>query len=196
MAWVGHSEGERIYERSPMSLDPTEILDRYETKTNARMKAYEKDLFTYAVQVRIHDLFDDPQYPRRRRSFEAIRKKLGIFEGREAELRQRLFDMSAEVIKGEGEDQLWHLPPGTPRPEEPKKPRPPVLLLGLMVLAVAVAVLIFWEKAVGETFPETVARLFASSPVFETFQDCIAARPDDKTIPSWRIECGKLDYEQ
>ena len=75
-----------------------------------------------AVQTEIRNLFEG--YPKRRRSFDAIRENLGIFDPpeKQEELKNILFSMGARPQKGKGGKNYWQLPE-----PEPDAPHPPVL---------------------------------------------------------------------
>ncbi len=177
-----------------MALDPIKIEEALRAARSEREKLYQQARLTFSIRKAIHDLFDDPAYPQRRRSFGAIRNKLGIFEGKEQELRDMLFAMQARVHRGEGDDQLWHLPADAPRPVEPERPRPPYRLIILAVLAVLLLVLGLWKQIAGETPFETLSRLWPNPVEFETFAECIAAQPDSESIPNWRIKCQHMEF--
>lgn len=62
------------------------------------------------AETRIRNFFNNPKYPKRRRSFSKIRAAVGTYEGRDAELRDLLDEMGANPYKGEGDDARWELP--------------------------------------------------------------------------------------
>lgn len=92
----------------------SDLAKLYETVQSAqsdqekRRRAGELD---DSIEAHIRSLFDDPQYPRRRRSFGIIRKGLPIFDEEPKELQRHLIRIGAHRAKGEGDDELWHLPP-------------------------------------------------------------------------------------
>ncbi len=95
--------------------DFLEIADRLRAAQDASEKVAVSQELQLAIQAEIQDLFDDPKYPNRRRSFGAIKIRLGIIDDSSAEfsqarLRQILFGMGARVHRGDGDEALWELP--------------------------------------------------------------------------------------
>lgn len=153
-----------------MPLDLIKIDQAIQSARTESQKAYQQALRDYQIRSQIHALFDDPQYPMRRRSLGRIKTRLGIFNGKEDELRDILFSMTARVVRGDGDDQLWHLPEDAPRPAMPKRPRGPLRLILLATLAVLLVVLGLWKQITGETPAETFKRLTDSGP---TYEECL-----------------------
>ncbi|MBO9467750.1 hypothetical protein J7443_21140 [Tropicibacter sp. R15_0] len=148
--------------------------------------------FQDKVKLAIREVFDDPDYPKRRRSFGAIRKKLFIFDDSSedfshARLRQILFSMEVEHLRGEGDAAFFYLPPltqqevatddtrgiGDPPPEKPSKLWPWFLAFVLLVL------LALWLSPVYSW----VAEIF--QPGTTSFQDCISSGED--TPERWAL---------
>lgn len=90
--------------------DLLKILDAVKSASDDHERGEREIELTRAIQSEIQSLFDDARYPKRRRSFGTIRKRLGIFDDNPGELKQRLFGMGARVQKGDGDEALWHLP--------------------------------------------------------------------------------------
>ena len=106
------------------------------------------------VVAEIYSLFDDPEFPKRRRSFGVIRKRLGVFDPDDPELKDILFSMGARVHKGEGEEAMWELAlakqTATNATPKTKKPHWARLSLWLIVVAVVLVVTNTFLSAVFE----------------------------------------------
>ncbi|MFY0619454.1 hypothetical protein [Shimia sp.] len=149
-----------------MPIDLFEIDKNIETARSDRWRRYQFDLRLFNVCTRVHALFDDPQYPKRQRSFGAIQKSLGVFDNKEDELRDILFDMGAVVIHGEDDTQHWYLPNTIAPPTEPEKPKPPYRIMAIAVIVVAIPALIYFDLG-----PQQILNLILPPP---TREDCIA----------------------
>ncbi|SMX30320.1 hypothetical protein TRP8649_04463 [Pelagimonas phthalicica] len=148
--------------------------------------------FQDKVKLAIREVFDDPDYPKRRRSFGAIRKKLFIFDDSSedfshARLRQILFSMEVEHLRGEGDAAYFYLPPLT-QPQKAKDvavgtniraPRRPSKLWLWFLLIVLLVLLALWLWPV----ISQVAGLFPSGTT--SFQDCISSGED--TPERWAL---------
>lgn len=87
------------------------LIDLRKEITAAEKGAAERqatERFRHQVEDNIIELFNDPEYEQRRRSFGVIRKRFGpVFQDRDGELGEILVDMGAHVYKGEGDAALW-----------------------------------------------------------------------------------------
>ena len=143
--------------------------------SDASEVAEKKARLTEQVQREISALFDDPKYPERRRSFGVIRKRLGIFDENDPELREILFAMGARVHRGEGEDALWelrhaHAPISTVRPKRPLRFR-----LGLIALVCAVVLVAVNTLSTTLTGTSLLALLQDLLGPTQTHEDCLKA---------------------
>ena len=92
-----------------MISDLLKILQAIQSSSSAEEKArLEQELLT-AVESDINALFDDPKYPKRRRTFGAIRRALGIFDDGPQRLKEILYNMGARPVSGEGDEAYWEL---------------------------------------------------------------------------------------
>ena len=133
-----------------------------------------KARFDAQVRREIARLFDDPQYPQRRRSFGVIRKRLGVFDENDPELKAILFSMGARVHSGEGEAALWELAPGAATPPVPpgrKRPLPVRLGLIGLVSAVVLGALNMVLVTLTDTSLFALAQGLVRPP--ETLQSCL-----------------------
>lgn len=120
--------------------------------------------FRTAVEAEIRTLFDDPDFPARRRSFSVIRKRLGVFDADADALKEILFSMGARVHRGEGDTALWTLPPeetGSARPAP--RPRSRWSLQKLAGVAVVVAIGLVATDMVIETLTGRSGLAFAQA---------------------------------
>ncbi|MFL4471787.1 hypothetical protein ACERZ8_18595 [Tateyamaria armeniaca] len=136
--------------------------------------ADKKAEFNAQVTREIAALFDDPQYLQRRRSFGVIRKRLGVFDENDPDLKAILFSMGARVHKGEGEAALWELIyPDTPTTSHTRRKRPFLVRLGLAALVCAVvliAVNALMVTILGTSLRDVAQGLIAPPP---TLQSCL-----------------------
>lgn len=141
------------------------------------------------AETAIYTVFNDPKYPKRQRSFGAIRKKLyflndssGAFD--KAKALEILSDMGAQHVRGEDDDALFHLP----QPEKlearddgsggTKEPKQPFLRLWFLLIVLLV-LLALWLSPVFSWVPG----LFPSGTT--SFQDCISSGED--TPERWAL---------
>lgn len=124
-----------------MVSDLLKILQAIQSAQSDEEKRRLESEFAQAVHAHIRDFYDDPRYPRRRRSFAAIRKSLQIYNDKESDLRDVLYAMGGRAVKGDGEDALWELPenPGTPMPDPPPRAVWSQVYVALAAIAVLVA---------------------------------------------------------
>lgn len=141
--------------------------------SDAQDVARKQTRLTQQVRVEIAALFDDPKYPERRRSFGVIRKRLGIFEENDPELKDILFDMGARVHRGEGEEALWELTAAEPPTPPVRRKRPLIVRLGLIALVVAVVLVAI--NTVMLTLTGTSLRALAQGVMAppQTWQSCL-----------------------
>lgn len=100
--------------------DLTNLYKAFQSEQFDEEKRRREGQLNDAVELHIRNLFDDPLYPKRRRSFGIIRNRLPIFDGEPIELRRHLVRVGAHREKGDGEDELWHLPVKNTRKWTPK----------------------------------------------------------------------------
>lgn len=118
-----------------------DLIKIFETVQSAQTEQERKDLerqLVSAAQAEIRVLFDDPKYPRRRRTFGAIRQRLAIFDNDPDKLTQILFLMNARRLRGDGDDALWELP-NAQTPDSPRNPmrwQTVALLIGACALVI------------------------------------------------------------
>ena len=137
--------------------DFLELADRLKTAKTEDDKRQHQEALRNLIEADIRRIFDDAEYPNRRRSFGVIRKKLGIFDDSSdhrsaAALRETLYLMGARVHSGEGDDAFWHLPKTTDSTDEnvddkdqPRRPRLSHVYSLLIAGAALVAVLTYFE---------------------------------------------------
>jgi len=92
-----------------MSFDLFTLRHALQNAADDRDAADKGAAFTARVRREITALFEDPECPRRRHSFAVIRRRLGVFDENDPELREILFSMGAQVCKGKGEAAIWEL---------------------------------------------------------------------------------------
>ena len=91
--------------------DLIKLYDAVQSATNAEEQRRRASELDDAIERGIVELFDDPKYPRRRRSFGVIRKTFGgYFDAKPDQLRGHLIRVGAKWVKGDKEDALWHMP--------------------------------------------------------------------------------------
>jgi len=122
-----------------------------------------------AVRAEIRDLYDDPKYPRRRRTFGAIRQRLAIYDNDPDTLTKILFAMNARRVKGDGDTALWELPRQVEGAETPAPPRKPMRWQTLAAIIAIGAVVVL-----GALNFNTVRGWFAGSGP-ATKAECLAA---------------------
>lgn len=93
--------------------DLVNLYSAVQTTVDTEEKRKRANEFDDAVAANIRELFGDPRYPRRRRSFGVIRKSFGgYFDDDPKELHKHLIRIGASHKKGSNDDALWHLPDG------------------------------------------------------------------------------------
>lgn len=91
--------------------DLIKLYSAVQSSADAEEKRRRAGEFDDAVSANIRELFSDPKYPKRRRSFGAIRKSFGgYFDDNPNELRKHLIRIGASHKRGDGDDAFWHLP--------------------------------------------------------------------------------------
>jgi len=94
--------------------DLIELYSAVQNSVDVEEKRRRANQFDDAVAANIRELFDDPKFPKRRRSFGVIRKSFGgYFDDEPKELHKHLIRMGASHKKGSDDDALWHLPEST-----------------------------------------------------------------------------------
>lgn len=136
------------------------------------------------VRQRIEVLFEDQKYPKRRRTFKRIRAALGVYDGRDADLKELLFDMGAFPKGGEGDDALWELPlkEVVVEPENKDSGGSHLGKMGIIfgIVAAIVAILTWLEVAPIDIFskisnfwwPETVEECRRAAINLKEFAEC------------------------
>lgn len=99
-----------------MINDALSILEAIRSAKDAEEKQRLENELLGIVQSDIKSVFDNPQYPKRKRSFRAIQGALGIFDDDPQELKEILFKMGARPTNSKR--KYWHLPKDATRPSE------------------------------------------------------------------------------
>jgi hypothetical protein len=154
-----------------------DLLKLFETVQSAQSdqeKADREHELETAVQAEIRSMFDDPKYPRRRRSFGAIRQRLAIFDDDPGRLTEILFRMKARRVRGDGDDALWQLPEQTPGAtgSQPPRKRRRWQTVAAVLLGVGIVLGLVSANKIGPSdVYRFVASSFQSGPA--TRQDCL-----------------------
>ncbi|MBG6148686.1 hypothetical protein IWQ51_006860 [Labrenzia sp. EL_142] len=94
--------------------DLLKLYSAVQSAADAEAKRERANELDDAIKRNIFELFEDPAYPKRRRSFGVIQKAFGgYFDEDLKELRGHLIRIGATRVKGEGTETLWHLPAST-----------------------------------------------------------------------------------
>lgn len=124
-----------------------DLIALFETVRTAQSDQERSDRETdlqQAVRTEIRRLFDDPKYPKRRRTFAAIRKPLAIYDNDPDTLTAILFAMGARRVDGNGDDALWELAVTSDQDTPAAPPKRPVrwqtIAAGVGLLALAILV--------------------------------------------------------
>ena len=90
--------------------DLLKILEAIQSSQSDEERAELESKLLEEVKNEIKKMFE--KYPKRRRTFGALRQGLGIFDPpeRQEELKKILFDMGARPTTGDGDEKYWHLP--------------------------------------------------------------------------------------
>lgn len=121
---IGASELFELYRAAQSSVDAEE----------KRRRAAE---FDDAVSHNVKELFDDPSYPRRRRSFGVIKKSFGgYFDNDLNELKRHLIRIGASHVRGEGDSALWYLPRGNIRAKIKRFVSLAAIVCGVLIFSV------------------------------------------------------------
>ncbi len=169
-----------------MISDLLDILKAIQSAQDSDQKAILERQLKERVEAVLHKFFDDgeAEYPRRKRTFQAIRTHIGIFDENPQGLKEILFAMGANRSGSDGDDGYWHLPKtmesgASTKTATKKRMRInwPMMFGGLGVIAAAIAIL------------EFVFDFFEPEPDMPTtFRECIATGDPG---PERRIECLK-----
>ena len=163
--------------------DLLDLLRAAQSAQSDQEKTERESAFRQAVEVEIQNLFQDPKYPNRRRSFGAIRKRLGVFDKDPDGLKHILFGMGALVYSGENDDAFWELPDmvGATNgigntiigPSDPvKPPRRSRNWVPLIFLAICIVVVLsLWETVFSKIPIGSLSDLFEPD---RTHADCVA----------------------
>ncbi|MEO0990676.1 MAG: hypothetical protein AAFX00_06990 [Pseudomonadota bacterium] len=92
-----------------MISDLLKILEAIRSASSEKEKARLEDELLSAVRTDIQRLFDDLDYPNRRRTFMEISQVLGIFDDDPQKLKEILYEMGARPKSGEGDETFWEL---------------------------------------------------------------------------------------
>lgn len=124
-----------------------------------------------AVESYLRAEFDNPDYPKRRRSLGALKKGLAIFDEDPISLQTHLVRIGATRQQGTGDDEVWHLPAAggvSPRRRHRRWLWRKVALV-LAALAAAISALLGYLDIAGDEI------LWIIWPSGETYETCIIA---------------------
>ncbi len=149
-----------------MISDLLKILSAIQDAKSSEEEAALRRELQQAVEVDIRAHFDNAQYPNRKRSFESIKKALGIFDDNPQELKTILYAMGARPKRGRAD--YWHLPKDRARssPQQAKPMSWSRVYAGLGALAALVAILGFFGVSGADIF---------GGPEFTNRQECLDA---------------------
>ncbi|MEP6018147.1 MAG: hypothetical protein ABJ251_06650 [Paracoccaceae bacterium] len=90
-----------------MVSDLLKILSAVQHASSTEEKNRLEGVLLSAVEQDIRNLFEDPKFPQRKRSFQSIQGALGIFDEDPQKLKKILYEMGAR--KRIGRKDYWHL---------------------------------------------------------------------------------------
>lgn len=93
--------------------DLTKLFDSVQKASTEQEKLRRATQLDDAIENQVRALFDDPEFPRRRRTLGAIKKGFAIYDEDPIGLQTHLVRIGARRIKGDGDDELWELPAGS-----------------------------------------------------------------------------------
>ncbi len=90
--------------------DLVKLYDAVQSAETDREKLRRESELNDRISHYLYRMFDDPEFPNRRRTLGALKKGLAIFDDDPILLQTHLVRVGATRLRGDGDDELWHLP--------------------------------------------------------------------------------------
>ncbi|MGH1413638.1 MAG: hypothetical protein ACRBB0_09090 [Pelagimonas sp.] len=163
-----------------------DLADRLKSAQTEEDKHASVEALRHLVEADIIRIFNNPQYPKRRRSFGKIRELLGIFDDSSSArsdpaLREILYLMGARVHRGKGDDALWHLPKIGDRENPPSRKLKWSLVYKILIVLATLALVFsvlpkFWSLGGRSiSFPDCISK---GEDTPERWAKCYSRHPD------------------